>query len=142
MRPKFLSCLTGLTLLLAFIAGAADTAKTTLTVKGMTCGGCVAAVKVQLKRAEGVTAYEVSLEKGEAEVSYDPGKTDPQKVAESASKTGFQTTVKGEEKKGAGPTSGRSMHKLDSGELRDWFNASSGSVRVISLLSPTCPACQ
>jgi len=31
---------------------------------------------------------------------------------------------------------------LDSRELREWFNASSGSVRVISLLSPTCPDCQ
>jgi copper chaperone CopZ len=36
----------------------------------MTCGGCVAAVKVQLKRTEGVSAYDVSLEKAEADVTY------------------------------------------------------------------------
>ena len=75
---------------------AGEPSKTTLTIKGMTCGGCVAAVKVQLKKTEGVTAYEVSLEKGEAEVSYDPAKTAPEKIAESVSKTGFQASVKGE----------------------------------------------
>ena len=79
---------------LAFAASAGEVAKTTLTVKGMTCGGCVAAVKVQLKKTEGVTAYDVSLEKGEAGVSYDAAKTTPEKIAESVSKTGFETSVK------------------------------------------------
>lgn len=78
----------------ASLAFAGDPAKTTLKVEGMTCGGCVAAVRVQLKKTEGVTAYEVSLERGEAEVSYDPGKTTPEKIAESVSKTGFKTSVK------------------------------------------------
>lgn len=73
---------------------APDQAKTTLKIEGMTCGGCVAAVKVQLKRTEGVTAYEVSLEKGEAEVSYDPTRTAPEKIAESVSATGFKASVK------------------------------------------------
>src|SRR5258708_28152404 len=76
------------------VARAADSAKTILAIKGMTCGGCVAAVKVQLKRTEGVAAYDVSLEKAEADVTYDPAKTDPEKVAESVSKTGFEASVK------------------------------------------------
>lgn len=109
MRPKLLSCVAGFTLLLAWPGSAADTAKTTLTITGMTCGGCVAAVKLQLKRTEGVTGYEVSLEKGEAEVSYDPAKTAPTKIAESVSQTGFEATVKAEEKKGAGPMSHGSL---------------------------------
>src|SRR6266852_5753902 len=71
-----------------------------------------------------------------------PAKTKPKKIAESVSTTGFQASVKGDEKKGAGPTSQGSVRPLDSRELRDWFNASSGAVRVISLLSPTCPYCQ
>jgi len=79
---------------------------TTLSVQGMTCGGCVAALKVQLKRIEGVTAYEVSLEKAEAEVSYDPVKITPEKIAESVSKTGFKASVKKPaEGKGAGSAS-------------------------------------
>jgi copper chaperone len=79
-------------------ADGGEAAKTTLTIKGMTCGGCVAAVKVQLKKTEGVTAYEVSLEKGEAEVTYDPAKTDPKKIAESVSKTGFEAKSKDDKK--------------------------------------------
>lgn len=76
------------------VARATDSAKTTLAIKGMTCGGCVAAVKVQLKRTEGVSAYDVSLEKAEAEVTYDPAQTEPKKIAESVSKTGFEASVK------------------------------------------------
>jgi copper chaperone CopZ len=79
------------------------TARATLSIRGMTCGGCVAAVKVQLKRTVGVTAYEVSLEKAEAEVTYDPARTDPRKIAESVSETGFAASVKeaGETGKGS-----------------------------------------
>jgi copper chaperone len=76
------------------LAWAGEPAKVTLKVEGMTCGGCVAAVKVQLKKTEGVTAYEVSLERGEAAVSYDPTKTTPETIAESVSKTGFPASVK------------------------------------------------
>ncbi len=141
MRRMHLSHFAGLALLFSSSAGAADAAKTTLTIKGMTCGGCVAAVKLQLRKTDGVTAYDVSLEKGEAEVTYDPKKIEPKKIAESVSTTGFQASVKGEEKKGLELTDG-SIRPLDSRELREWFNASSGSVRVISLLSPKCPYCQ
>jgi copper chaperone len=67
--------------------------KTTLTVKGMTCGGCVATVKLKLKKTAGVTAYEVNLERGEANVTYDPARTDPKKIASSVSETGFTASV-------------------------------------------------
>ena len=79
---------------LAEMASAGDSAKATLEIKGMTCGGCVAAVKLQLKRTEGVSAYDVSLEKGEALVTYDPEKTAPAKIAASVSRTGFVASVK------------------------------------------------
>lgn len=72
---------------------ATDSARTTLAIKGMTCGGCVASVKIQLKRTEGVSAYDVSLEKAQADVTYDPAKTDPKTIAESGSKTGFEASV-------------------------------------------------
>ena len=91
---KALSVLAVAALGLVPVAQAGDTAKTKLAIKGMTCGGCVAAVKVQLKRTEGVSAYEVSLQKAEADVTYDPARTDPKKIAESVSKTGFEASVK------------------------------------------------
>lgn len=76
------------------VARAADSAETILAIKGMTCGGCVAAVKIQLRRTDGVSAYEASLEKSSASVTYDPSKTDPERIAESVSKSGFEATVK------------------------------------------------
>ena len=71
-----------------------DAEQTTLTIKKMTCGGCVGAVKAQLKKTEGVVDYEVSLEKGEALVTFDPARTDPEAIAASVSRTGFAASVK------------------------------------------------
>ena len=71
-----------------------DLENTTLTIKGMTCGGCVAAVKLRLSKIEGVTDYEVSLKKGEAEVAYDPTLTNPEAIADAVSETGFKAKVK------------------------------------------------
>ena len=76
------------------LAVSAETARTTLTIEGMTCGGCVPTVKLQLKKTQGVLAYEVSFEKGEAQVSYDPAKTTPAKIAESVTRTGYTASVK------------------------------------------------
>lgn len=87
-------CLAAAIAALASLAWAGEPAKVTLKVEGMTCGGCVAAVKLQLKKTDGVSAYDVSLEKGEAEVTYDPSKTDPKHIAASVSKTGFTASVK------------------------------------------------
>jgi copper chaperone len=83
---------------LAWSKGAdpADPARTVLTIKGMTCGGCVATVKLRLKKVKGVTAYDVSLERGEAEVTYDPARTNPEAIAAAVSETGFKATVKPE----------------------------------------------
>ena len=72
----------------------AGEARTVLGIEGMTCGGCVASVKLQLGRTEGVTEYEVSYEEKEARVSYDPERTDPQTIAASVSETGFEARVK------------------------------------------------
>jgi len=44
-----------------------------LKVGGMTCGGCVSSVTRVLKAVPGVAAAEVSLDAGEARVSFDPG---------------------------------------------------------------------
>lgn len=91
---KKLSLLTIAALVLASLAHAATMAQTTLAIKGMICGGCVGAVKIQLKRTEGVSAFDVSYDKAEAIVTYDPSKTEPKKIAESVSKTGFEASVK------------------------------------------------
>ncbi len=43
-----------------------------LEVDGMTCGGCVRSVTNVLKALPGVSAAEVSLEKSQAKVTFDP----------------------------------------------------------------------
>ena len=66
----------------------------TFTVDGMTCGGCVGAVKIRLKDTPGVKDFEVSLEEGEAIVTYDPELTDPETIAASITESGFEAKVK------------------------------------------------
>jgi len=48
--------------------------KTTFAVKGMTCQGCVYAVKNTLTNIDGVIKSNVSLKRREAAVEYDPKK--------------------------------------------------------------------
>ena len=46
--------------------------ETTLKVKGMTCGGCVASVKRVLEGTPGVKSADVSLANGEARITHEP----------------------------------------------------------------------
>jgi mercuric ion transport protein len=71
-------------------AAGSESAKTVLTIDGMTCGGCVASVQRRLDGIEGVVAHDVSLERGEAEVAYDPALTGPEAIAAAVSETGFK----------------------------------------------------
>jgi copper chaperone len=48
--------------------------KVTIKVSGMTCEGCVASVTRVLTAIPGVEAVAVSLERGEAELRYDPAR--------------------------------------------------------------------
>jgi copper chaperone CopZ len=116
---EFLSYLAGIALLLS-TGAQADQTKATLTIKGMTCGGCVAAVKLQLRKTAGVTAYDVSLEKGEAEVSYDRDKTDPKKIAASVSETGYAASVKGAEEPQKDSSSTKPQEPAKGNQLRPW----------------------
>ena len=60
---------------------------TVLKVTGMSCGGCVKSVTKVLLELPGVDQAEVSLERGEAVVGYDPSKAtrqDMQRVIDEA----------------------------------------------------------
>lgn len=45
--------------------------KITLTVKGMTCMGCVNSVKNLLAQVPGVSGVEITLENGQVTINYD-----------------------------------------------------------------------
>jgi len=72
-----------------------------LSVRGMTCGGCVNAVKAALERVPGVTKADVSLEKNEAVVTYEKGKATPEDLIKAVEKAGFKASVQKEAEKKA-----------------------------------------
>ncbi|MCA1561168.1 MAG: cation transporter [Acidobacteria bacterium] len=63
----------------------------TLKVSGMTCGGCEAAVRMAARSVDGVTDVKASYAKGNAEVTFDPSKTNPAAIAKVITeKSGFK----------------------------------------------------
>lgn len=63
----------------------------TLKVSGMTCAGCEAAVRIAARSVDGVTDAKVSYAKGEAEVVFDPARTNPEAIARAITeKSGFK----------------------------------------------------
>jgi copper chaperone len=62
----------------------------TLGISGMTCGGCVRSVGNVLKALDGVAKAEVSLEKNNAVVDYDPAKVAVEQLRRSVEEAGFE----------------------------------------------------
>lgn len=60
-----------------------------IPVQGMTCMGCVSSVKRVLGTINGVSQAEVSLEKAQATVSYDSGKTSLQAIKAAITDAGY-----------------------------------------------------
>jgi len=63
----------------------------TIRVEGMTCNGCVASVTRVLTALPGVGSVDVSLERHEAQVQFDPTRTDPEHLRTAISAAGYQT---------------------------------------------------
>ena len=63
----------------------------TLKVSGMTCAGCEAAVRMAARSVDGVTEAKASYAKRNAEVTFDPSKTNPAAIAKVITeKSGFK----------------------------------------------------
>jgi copper chaperone len=67
--------------------------KTTLKVKGMTCGHCVAAVTTALEDTPGVRSARVDLEAGQAVVDYDDALASPRELATVVAATGYEANA-------------------------------------------------
>ena len=65
-------------------------ARTTLNVSGMTCGHCVSSVKDALEDLAGVRSARVDLDKNNAVVDYDDGKTSPREMTTAIADAGYQ----------------------------------------------------
>jgi copper chaperone CopZ len=60
----------------------------------MTCAGCEATIKLALEQTPGVRGSEVSYDRAEAVVDYDPGVTDVAQLQKVISETGYMCEVK------------------------------------------------
>lgn len=61
----------------------------TLTVTGMTCGGCVGSVQRVLSAIPGVQSAEVTLTPGLARVVFDPAHTNRDALVQAITAAGF-----------------------------------------------------
>ena len=63
----------------------------TLKINGMTCGGCVNSVRKVITALDGVSAVDVSLERAQATVSFDPAQSNPADFKNAIRDAGFET---------------------------------------------------
>src|SRR5438309_1761954 len=68
-----------------------------IAIDGMYCTSCANGIKAMLKRTPGVISAEVSFERREADVEYDPSRTSPEKIVEAIANMGYKSNVKGQE---------------------------------------------
>ncbi len=66
---------------------------TVLKVGGMSCQGCVKSVTNVLQALPGVTTAEVSLERGEARVEFDPARVDLAALKVAVEGAGFEAAA-------------------------------------------------
>jgi copper chaperone len=64
--------------------------KITLTVKGMTCMGCVKSVRNVLEPIPGVAGVDIVLDNGQTTISYDPAKTGPDQFEAAIQDAGYE----------------------------------------------------
>lgn len=64
--------------------------KITLTVKGMTCMGCVRSVKNVLEPIPGVSRVDITLENGQVTIDYDPANGDVKQFTDAINDAGYE----------------------------------------------------
>lgn len=85
------SILPAIVLILFIGLNIASAEKASITVKGMTCDDCVNKITTALKNIDGVSAVNVSLEKGMASVAFDAQKTSVEKLETAIAAVGYST---------------------------------------------------
>ncbi|HRH40519.1 MAG TPA: mercuric transporter MerT family protein [Pyrinomonadaceae bacterium] len=68
----------------------ANLKRVTFTVTGMSCAACEPAIRIALEKTTGVKRADVSYERGNAIVDFDPNKTTPDKLREVINGTGYK----------------------------------------------------
>lgn len=65
-----------------------------LNVKGMTCMGCAQSVKKALQPMDGVKRVDISLEKAEVAVDYDPEQVQPAQLKSAIEGAGYEVATR------------------------------------------------
>lgn len=65
----------------------------TLKIDGMHCGGCVGSVEKALRQVQGLQSVSVSLEAGEATVTYDPARAGIADFTQAVSSAGYSAST-------------------------------------------------
>jgi mercuric ion transport protein len=69
-------------------------ARVSFKVTGMSCAGCEETIKLALEQTPGVRGSEVSYDRGDAVVEYDPAVTDVAKIRKAIDETGYTCEIK------------------------------------------------
>ncbi len=70
----------------------------TFEVSGMTCGGCSAGLRLNVKKLDGVSGVKVSHEDGMASITYDPELVTTKDIVKTIEKMGFTAKLEKTEK--------------------------------------------
>jgi mercuric ion transport protein len=68
----------------------ANSKRVTFKVEGMTCASCEPAIRLALQKTPGVKRADVSYERGNAIVDYDPAQVTPEKLRDVINGTGYK----------------------------------------------------
>ena len=72
------------------LAGSGDYKTVNLKIEGMTCNGCVNAVKTSLEKLEGVKKAEVTLAENAAKVTFQPANANEKALKNAVKDAGFK----------------------------------------------------
>src|SRR5215208_323610 len=119
----------------------ANEAKLVVSVGGMSCGSCAIQIKGTLDKLPGVKSANVSYEKGQAVIVYDPKAINDAAIRSAITELGYEVGELTKLEKASGKKGSR-LESIETAELKEEFNRSSDRVRVVAILSPTCGPCQ
>ncbi len=78
-----------------FIGRRTRNAAIVVAIEGMHCTGCASGIKAMLKRTKGVVSAEVSYERKEASVEFNPADISRDKILEVITNLGYKASIKG-----------------------------------------------
>jgi len=76
-------------------AQAASVRSAKLAIQGMDCAACTAAIRIALKKLNGVKEAKVSFDDKSAIVEYEPAKVTPAQLIEAMNKLGYRASLQG-----------------------------------------------